>query len=271
MTEVNPTMIDEGVEQADVAIVGAGVTGLTAAYRLAQAGRRVVVLEARDRVGGRLWTDIRDGVLLELGGQWVSPDQTALLGLVDELGLKLFSRYRDGAMVYVDAAGQCRRFVGEDFPVSASTSAEITRLTALLDEMSLAMDPDAPWALADAEALDTQPLASWLAEQSEDSEAREIVGMFVGAAMLGKPIETFSVLQALYMASSAGGFAHLADADFILDRRVVGGLQSVPLRLADRAREAGAEIRLATPVSGSSGATPPWCTRAARRYRRNGC
>jgi putrescine oxidase len=56
------------------------------------------------------------------------------------------------------------------------------------------------------------------------------------------------VLQALYMAASAGGFAHLADADFIFDCRVVGGLQSVPLRLAERAQEAGAEIRLGTPV-----------------------
>ena len=134
--------------------------------------------------------------------------------------------------------------------------------------MSLAMDPDAPWALADAEALDTQPLASWLAEQSEDSEAREIVGLFVGAAMLGKPIETFSVLQALYMASSAGGFAHLADADFILDRRVVGGLQSVPLRLADRAGEAGRrDPARHCPVQRIElGRHAPWCTRAARRY-----
>ena len=234
--------------KTDVVVVGAGVTGLTAAYRLAQAGRRVTVLEARDRVGGRLWTDVRDGVLLELGGQWVSPDQTALLALIDELGLALFSRYRDGEMVYVDAAGERRTFSGEDFPVPASTSDEIARLTELLDEMSRTMDPDAPWAMPGAEALDAQPLSGWLAEHSDDQEASELVGLFVGAAMLGKPTNTFSVLQALYMASSAGGFAHLADADFILDRRVVGGLQSVPLRLAERAVALGVDLRLGCPV-----------------------
>ena len=64
---------------ADVVVIGAGVAGLSAATRLVEAGNDVVVLEARERVGGRLWTEVIGGTLLELGGQWVSPDQTALL------------------------------------------------------------------------------------------------------------------------------------------------------------------------------------------------
>lgn len=59
--------------ERDVVVVGAGPSGLTAAYRLRQAGLRVAVLEARDRVGGRTWTDTIDGAMLEIGGQWVSP------------------------------------------------------------------------------------------------------------------------------------------------------------------------------------------------------
>ncbi len=78
------------MERVDVVIVGAGPTGLTAARTLTATGRSVVVLEARDRVGGRTWTDRIDGQMFEIGGQWISPDQTAILDLVDELGLSTF-------------------------------------------------------------------------------------------------------------------------------------------------------------------------------------
>ena len=69
--------------QRDVAIVGAGPSGLAAATALRKAGLTVAVIEARDRVGGRTWTDTIDGAVLEIGGQWVSPDQTALISLLD--------------------------------------------------------------------------------------------------------------------------------------------------------------------------------------------
>ncbi|MCQ7044057.1 FAD-dependent oxidoreductase, partial [Escherichia coli] len=85
----------------DVVVVGAGPAGLTAATRLKDAGLTVAVLEARERVGGRTWTDDIDGATLEIGGQWVSPDQTALLELLDELGLETFERYREGESVYI--------------------------------------------------------------------------------------------------------------------------------------------------------------------------
>ncbi|PJI52087.1 putrescine oxidase, partial [Methylobacterium radiotolerans] len=57
-------------------------------HDLRKAGLSVAVLEARDRVGGRLWTDVIDGAMLEIGGQWVSPDQDALKDTIEELGLE---------------------------------------------------------------------------------------------------------------------------------------------------------------------------------------
>jgi putrescine oxidase len=222
------------VTDFDVVVVGAGVTGLTVANRLHAAGRKVVVLEARDRVGGRLLTEDVEGVRLEVGGQWVSPDQTALLALIDELELEMYSRYRAGDSIYIGRDGVRRTFEGEKFPVSDRTAAEVERLVKELDRLAAQMDPLEPWNHPDADELDRISFAAWLAEQTDDPEARDNVGLYVGPAMLTKPAHSFSALSAVLMAASAGGFSHLVDADFILDRRVVGGLQRVPLALAGR-------------------------------------
>src|SRR6478672_2479157 len=146
----------------DVVVVGAGPSGLTAARELKKAGLTVAVLEARDRVGGRTWTDTVDGAMLEIGGQWVSPDQTALLALLDELGLETYSRYRDGESVYIGADGTPVRYTGESFPVSETTAVEMDKLTALLDSLAAEMDPEEPWAHPKARELDTISFHHWL-------------------------------------------------------------------------------------------------------------
>ncbi|ANJ25815.1 flavin monoamine oxidase family protein [Agromyces aureus] len=229
----------------DVVIVGAGASGLTAANKLKDAGKSVVVLEARDRIGGRLWTDDIDGAMLEIGGQWVSPDQDALIETLDELGLETYERYREGENVYIAEDGERRLFEGDIFPVPAKTEGEIVGLIEKLDQLVAEIDPDAPWAHPRAKELDEVSFAEWLGTQTDDEEAKLNIGMFIAGAMLTKPAHAFSALQALLMAASAGSFSHLVDADFILDKRVVGGLQQVPLLLAERL---GGAVRLGQAV-----------------------
>jgi putrescine oxidase len=230
----------------DAIVVGAGVTGLTCAYRLTQAGKDVLVLEARDRVGGRLRTETHDEADFEIGGQWVSPDQDALIDLLHELGLQTYPRFRAGASVYVDRSGARRTFDGPDLPVGATTSAEMDRLAKVLDSLAESMNPDRPWEHPDAAYLDSVNFQAWLEQQTDDVEARNNIALYVGPAMLTKPAHSFSALQAVLMAASAGSFSNLVDADFILDRRVVGGLQSVALELAARL---GDRVRLGCDVS----------------------
>ncbi len=229
----------------DVVIVGAGAAGLTAANDLKAAGRSVVVLEARDRVGGRLWTDDIEGAMLEIGGQWVSPDQEALIEAIAELGLETFSRYREGDSVYVGPDGTRHRFTGEMFPVSAATEAEIARITEALDAMVAEIDADRPFDHPHAAEWDAISWDAWLRQQTDDDEAVRNLAFATGSAMLTKPTHAFSLLQSLHMAASAGSYSNLVDADFILDKRVVGGLQQVPLRLAERL---GDDVVLNAPV-----------------------
>jgi putrescine oxidase len=229
----------------DVVIIGAGAAGLTAANELKKAGLSVAVLEARDRVGGRLWTDVIDGAMLEIGGQWVSPDQDALIETLDELGLETYERYREGDSVYIGEDGALTRFTGEIFPVKPETEKVIVELIEKLDAMVALVDPDRPWESPDAEALDSISFEEWLKQQTDDTEARENIALFIAGAMLTKPAHAFSTLQALLMAASAGSFSHLVDADFILDKRVVGGLQQVPLLLAERL---GDDVHVNAPV-----------------------
>lgn len=231
--------------ERDVVIIGAGASGLTAATRLRAAGLSVAVLEARDRVGGRLWTNDIEGATLEIGGQWVSPDQDALIETLEELGLETYSRYREGDSVYINALGAHTRFTGEIFPVEASTQREMERLIRVLDVLVAEIGPREPWAHPMAEELDSVTWIDWLESQTEDIEARDNIALFIAEAMITKPAHAFSALQAILMAASAGSFSHLVDADFILDKRVVGGLQQVPLLLAEKL---GDDVFLSQPV-----------------------
>lgn len=229
----------------DVAVVGAGPAGLMAARTLRAAGASVAVLEARDRVGGRTWSDTVDGAFLEIGGQWVSPNQSELLALLAELGLRTYPRYRDGDAVYLAADGTRIRYGGSTLPAGGKTVAEVERLTALLDELAAEIGTDQPWASARARELDTVSFRHWLRQQSADEEACDAVGLFIAGGMLTKPAHSFSALQAVYMAASAGSFTHLSDTDFILDSRVVGGMQSVSQAMA---AALGGDVHLASPV-----------------------
>lgn len=223
--------------ERDVVVIGAGPSGLSAAYELNKAGKSVAVLEARDRVGGRTWTDVMDGATIEIGGQWISPDQTGLYSLINELGIETFERYKEGKSVYLTEEGEAIAYEGADFPVAESTVAEMDKLVKLMNELAADMDPDKPWEHPQAEELDKISFHHFLRQHCADELACNNVGLFIAGGMLTKPAHTFSALQAVLMASSAGSFDNLVDEDFILDRRIVGSMQGVSKAMAERLGE----------------------------------
>src|SRR5918998_6233843 len=98
--------------EADVAVVGAGFAGVTAARELKKAGLSVALLEARDRVGGRVLNEpIGDGKVVEVGGQWVGPGQDRLYALAREVGVETFRTHCEGENV-IEWRGGLRRYTG---------------------------------------------------------------------------------------------------------------------------------------------------------------
>ena len=230
--------------QADVVVVGAGAAGLTAAKTLVDAGCEVIVLEARDRVGGRLLTEQREGHYVEMGGQWLAPYQDQAVAMAEELGIESFPRPKGGSDVYVSIDGRRATHPHERLPLDDKGVAEVDRLFDALDAITKTVDPDDPWKHPDAAELDGITFDAWLRGQSSHAEAIAVVSKIVAAFMTKDPVE-FSVLGAAWLAATSGGVAHLADADEVLNRRLVGGLSQIPIRLAERL---GDRVRLSSPV-----------------------
>ena len=160
-------------------------------------------------MGGRTWTDTVDGAMLEIGGQWVSPDQTALLALLDELGLETYSRYRDGESVYIGADGTPVRYTGDSFPGSATTAAEMDKLIGTARHPGRGNRPHravGPPQGARAGHHFVPPLAP---PALRGRGSLQNIGLFIAGGMLTKPAHAFSALQAVLMAASAGSFTHL--------------------------------------------------------------
>lgn len=168
--------------EADVCIVGGGLAGLTAARRLAQAGRSVVVLEARDRVGGRVWTQrSRDGVPVDMGGCFIGPGHDRMHALTKEMGVSVFPTFVEGKNVLA-TGGKVQRYKGDIPRISPLALLSAARGIAAMNAMAKTLPINAPWEAKKAETWDAQSVRAWLTPRHVPTRlARDLIEATVRA------------------------------------------------------------------------------------------
>jgi monoamine oxidase len=213
----------------DVVVVGAGLAGLAAARDLEARSVRVVVLEARDRVGGRtLNHPLPNGEQVEIGGQWVGPHHDRLLAMASSLGVQTFPTYSHGWSL-LNYKGKNRRHRGFIPPkMSPLVLMDFIQTQLRLDLMAKRVPLDSPWTVKSSSRWDSMTLDTWLRRSMFSKGGRGLMDLAVTAVFAAEPSE-ISLLHYLFYTRSGGLSRGLVDAQAL---RFVGGSQAVAVRQA---------------------------------------
>jgi monoamine oxidase len=201
----------------DAIVVGAGLSGLVCARRLVEARAKIAVLEASDRVGGRLLSGRVGGVLVDLGGQWMTPGQPRLAALARELGVAVERHDRSGRALVDDGGGLL---------------AALAQWRAMRKIERLIKQP--------TDELDHQSFADWL-RTIRHPIARERIGLHADLVFASDP-SALSLLFYLQTMAATSGFRPQGRDEF----RFAGGAQRLALVLGE---QLGDRIHINEPVT----------------------
>ena len=235
------------LDQTDIVVVGAGLAGLSAARALMHAGRDVLVLEANDRVGGRVRSHDLDGQRVELGGRWTGAGQDAIKALAREFGIGVFQPAAASGDMVVVRSGR-RTVIAADEPRLAVpdgfSAGDLIGAVRRIDDLAVTIPLEAPWGAENAGVWDRVTLADWLAAELAPAVAEAVGTRLQG--FLPEPHEV-SFLHALFYLGSNGGLAHILGLDGPPHDSEL--FEGGAIRIAERlATDLGHRVRLSAPV-----------------------
>lgn len=233
--------------EVDCCVVGAGFAGLAAAYKLQQAGRSVAVLEARDRVGGKVFTKVlSDGTYINMGGTWLGEGHTRIHELAAEMGLETYRQYVDGDNILI-LDGKVVRYKGLIPKVNALALVDVGLAIQMLNWMASSVPLDAPWDAEKANEWDSTTVGAWIDSRwhALTNTAQKLLRLIIAEMHLSDANEV-SLLHALHYIHSCKSIEWVSSTiGGAQQDHVVGGTFGVAERIAARLGDA---VQLSSPV-----------------------
>jgi monoamine oxidase len=247
--------VSKPTRYVDVVVVGAGFAGLMSARKLAAAGKKVVVIEADSRVGGRVLNiDIGGGNITEGGAEFIGETQDHVAKLASDLGLKTFKTYNTGNNLYYRN--------GQGLPYSTSTpvlgpvppdpdAADAEQALIKLDQMASSIDVAAPWKSPNAAQYDSQTFETWKQDNVKTSGGQFLIDVATTSVFSCEPRDV-SLLFVLFYIAAAGNEKTPGTLERLVNTspgaqsdRIVGGTQLIALKMAE---QLGGRVVLNSPV-----------------------
>ena len=229
---------------ADVAVVGAGFAGLAAARELVRLGHDAVVLEGRDRVGGRSSTATIAGIPVDLGGTFVGPTQDAVIALARELGCETVPTHSRGKNL-IRWRGKVRSYRSTIPRLSILELLDVSRIQWRFERVCRKVPVDKPWDASVADALDSRSLDEWLRSVHASAGTRDLMAIMARVTWGCEP-DAVSMLHAVRYVKAAGGLSRMLDVEGGAQQdRFPGGTQQIAQRMAE---ELGSRVVLGAVV-----------------------
>jgi monoamine oxidase len=229
---------------ADVVVVGGGLAGLNAARLLAEGGARVLLLEARDRVGGRTVSMPVGGASFDFGAQWIGPTQDRVAALAKRLGIATFPTWTRGRKV-MEVDGRIRTYSGTIPSLPILSLLVLNRALGRIQKLGRLVPADRPAEARRAMEWDALTLEAWKRREMPARVARETMDIAV-RGIFGAEASELSLLHFFWYLNTSGGMEKLIEIENGAQQdRLVGGTQALSLGMAN---ELGDRVILSAPV-----------------------